>query len=112
MSAIQDALKLYGPDFARLHGLYLERGYCYSEPNLLALARPCRVAKYQLWCEKDDADAWWVELVVGPNALRHLYSHIPFYLPRIGWRRDFKGDCRPRFYDFNRLALTLNKHGF
>ena len=111
MSAIQDALKLYGTDFPRLHGLYLERGYCYSEPSMLALARPCNMADYKLWVEPHQADAWWVELVVGPGALGILYSHIPFALPNIGWRRDFKGDERPRFHDFHKLANIIKRHG-
>lgn len=111
MSAIQDAIKLYGNDFARLHGLYLERGYCYSEPGMLALARPCVEADYRMWVEPNQADAWWVELAIGRNSLGILYSHIPFALPKIGWRRDFKGDERPRFYDFYKVANIIKRHG-
>ena len=112
MSAIQDAIKLYGDDFARLHGLYLERGYCYSEPTILALARPCNTEDYRLWVEPRDADAWWVEFVVGPNSLGILISHLPFSLPKIGWQRDFKGKTNPRFYPLHKVVSTIKHHGF
>jgi hypothetical protein len=82
MSAIAEAIKLYGPDFPRVHGLYLEHGYCYSEPAVLALARPCIQSDYKRWVGPEEADAWWVELVVGPLGLATLYSHIPFPLPK------------------------------
>ncbi len=111
MGAIQDAIALYGPDFPRLHGMYLERGFCYSEPTMLALARPCLVERYEEWVEPQDADAWWIELCVGPNALSIMYSKIPFPFAKIGWRRDFKNKPIPRFYDFYKLQHRLN-HGF
>lgn len=109
MGAIQEAIKLYGADtFSRLHGLYSEHGYVYSEPSMLALARPCNSLEPHKWIETRDADAWWVELVVGKDALRHLYAHIPFPLAKIGWRRDFKSGHYPRFYNFYKLKDKLN----
>jgi hypothetical protein len=108
MSAIAEAIKLYGPDFPRVHGLYLEHGYCYSEPNALALARPCIQSNYTLWVDPEEADAWWVELVVGLLGLAKLYSHIPFPLPKIGWAREFRGRPTPRFYNFNKLKTVIN----
>jgi len=112
MSAIQDAIKLYGPTFASLHGLYLERGYCYSEPDILGLARPCHSSNYLLWVEPDEADAWWIEFIVGHRALGVLCSKLPFDLPKIGWQRDFKGKHAPRFYNLSKLKTTLYHHGF
>jgi hypothetical protein len=108
MSAIAEAIKLYGPDFPRVHGLYLEHGYCYSEPAVLALARPCIQSDYKRWVGPEEADAWWVELVVGPLGLATLYSHIPFPLPKIGWAREFKGKPTPRFYNFSKLKTVIN----
>ena len=108
MSAIAEAIKLYGPDFPRVHGLYLEHGYCYSDPNALSLARPCIQSNYTLWVDPEEADAWWVELVVGLLGLAKLYSHIPFPLPKIGWAREFRGRPTPRFYNFNKLKTVIN----
>ena len=111
MSAIQDALSLYGTDFPRVHGMYLEHGYCYSEPTMLALARPCNSKHVSTWItDVSKADAWWIELVVGEYALGTLFEHIPFPLPLIGWMRAFKGKPTPRFYNFNTLKEKLN-HG-
>lgn len=107
MSAISKAFDLYGPDFARMHGLYLEHGYCYSEPSMLALARPCISNEHERWVTREEADAWWVELVIGPNALSILYSHIPFPLSKIGWAREFKGKPQPRFYNYYKLKDLL-----
>jgi hypothetical protein len=77
MSAIQDALSLYGPDFPRVHGLYLEHGYCYSEPTMLALIRPCNSKHVSTWItDVSKADAWWIELVVGANTLSALSLNI------------------------------------
>ena len=110
MGAINDAFKLYGPDFPRVHGIYLEHGYCYSEPTMLALARPCDSTKPHLWVGEKEADAWWIELVVGKDSLRHLYEHLPFPLNLIGWAREFKGKPQKRFYNFHKLKEKLN-HG-
>ena len=108
MSAIRDAINLYGTDFYRVHGLYLEHGYCYSEPSMLAIARPCDSKNHTLWVPEHEADAWWVEMVIGPNALHILYEHIPFSLGLIGWAREFKGKPTPRFYNFHTLKEKLN----
>ena len=107
MSAISEALNIYGSDFPRVHGLYLEHGYCYSEPSMLALARPCDSSDYKRWVSPHEADAWWVEMVVGENALSILYSHIPFPLKQIGWAREFKGRPQPRFYNYYKLKHLL-----
>lgn len=110
MSAIKDALSLYGPEFPSVHGLYLEHGFTYSEPGMLALARPVVKENYKRWLGPDEyrlADAWWVELVVGDDALGILYLHIPFNLPHIGWSREFKGKPEARFYDFYKLRRKL-----
>lgn len=111
MGAIQYALQLYGPDFSRIHGLYLEHGYCYSQPDMLALARPCVMARHEDWVDKTDADAWWIHLVIGENALWSLYRHLPFVLPYIGWERTFKGKPQPRFYKFRKLKQAIKHHG-
>jgi hypothetical protein len=107
LSPIKQALDLYGADFARIHGIYSEYGYCYSEPDQLVLFRPCREAEHETWTPLVEADAWWVELAIGDGALPYLISRAPHYLPRIGWAREFKGRPQPRFYDFNRLKQTL-----
>lgn len=109
MSAIRNAIELYGSDFSRVHGIYLEHGYTYSDPDILALARPCCIARPQSWVELRDADAWWVQLVIGHGALAALYNHLPFPLPKIGWARDFNGKREERFYDFQRLKSLLIK---
>jgi len=70
---------------------------------MLALARPCDSKDYTRWIERDEADAWWVEIVIGDGALKALLGKIPFHLEKIGWRRDFKGGHYPRFYNFQRL---------
>lgn len=109
-SAIDYALKTYGPEFARVHGLYLEHGFTYSEPGMLALARPVVRDDRQKWLGPDEyrfADAWWVEFVVGDEALGLLYMHIPFNLPYIGWAREFKGKPQARYYDFYKLKRKL-----
>ena len=112
MSAIRKALELYGPEFPSVHGLYLEHGNTYSEPGMLGLARPCDSTNYQKWVDLADADAWWVELAVGPNALGILYSHIPFPLARIGWARQLGGRQRePRFYNFQKVKRIINSYG-
>jgi hypothetical protein len=87
--------------------LYLEHGYCYSEPSMLALARPCHTDHYEKWVERDDANAWWVQLVIGPNAMATLLTKLPFPLPFIGWSRDFKGRPMPRFYQLDRLLQHI-----
>jgi hypothetical protein len=107
MGALRDAIELYGSDFSRVHGLYLEHGFCYSEPKMLALARPCNSEDYQKWIPLHEADAWWVELVIGPNAMGTLYSKLPFELKSIGWAREFNGKPEPRFYNFDRLKSIL-----
>lgn len=75
---------------------------------MLALARPCISDNHSAWVSPKEADAWWVEMVVGHNALPILYSHIPFPLPKIGWAREFKGKPTPRFYDYYKLKSILN----
>lgn len=107
MSAIKQAIELYGSDFPRVHGLYLEHGYCYSEPEMLALARPCVSGDHLRWVSPNEADAWWIELAIGKDALSILYSHIPFPLPKIGWAREFNGRPNPRFYNYNKLKSIL-----
>lgn len=108
MSAIQTAILLYGNEFSRVHGLYSQYGYVYSEPNCIALARPCIMDDYISWCKTEDADAWWIEFVCGPGALHKLLGRLPFDLPRIGWVRGFKGKDNPRFYELNRLKKAIN----
>ena len=109
MSAIQDAISLYGADFNRVHGLYLEHGYCYSEPTMLILARPCDSKHISTWItDVSKADAWWVELTIGKTAMEHMRQHIPFPLPLVGWMRAFKGKPTPRFYNFNKITRKLN----
>jgi hypothetical protein len=108
MSAISEAIQLYGADFSRVHGLYLEHGYCYSGPTVLVLARPCIESDYKRWVSVEEADAWWVEMAVGPLGLLALYSNIVFPLPKIGWAREFKGKPKPRFYNFSKLKTVIN----
>lgn len=105
MTALDHALRLYGPDFARVHGIYVRHGYTYSDPDHLGLARPCREEKPEEWCEIGKADAWWVELAVG--GMDVLMRKLPYSLPRIGWCRAFRGKPEPRFYDWQKLTEKL-----
>jgi len=107
MSPIKKALALYGEDFARIHGIYSEYGYVYSDPKCLVLARPCREAEYAEWTTVAEADAWWVELAIGDGALPYFARIAPHHFPRIGWAREFKGRPHPRFYNFNRITSLL-----
>jgi hypothetical protein len=108
MGAIRHAIRLYGSDFSRVHGIFLEHGYCYSEPDCLGLAKPCRKDAPLEWINKDEADAWWVHFVYGPGAMGKLLNKLPFDLPMVGWNREFKGSKSVRFYDFHRLKQRLN----
>lgn len=109
MGALRDAIGLYGSDFSRIHGLYLEHGFCYSEPDMLALARPCNSDDYSKWIPTHEADCWWIELVIGPDAMGTLYSKLPFDLEKVGWGREFNGKPQPRFYSFDRVQSLLIK---
>lgn len=109
-NAIGKAIEMLGPKFSALHGFYLRHGYCYSEPDMLALARPCDHEDPDRWVEPDKADAWWVELAIGEKALPTLISKIPFNLKYIGWRRGFKGKDKPRFYNLERVVRNINRY--
>ena len=74
---------------------------------MLALARPCISNDHERWVQPEEADAWWVQLVIGPDALSILYSHIPFPLSKIGWAREFKEKPQPRFYNYYKLKDLL-----
>lgn len=58
-----------------------------------------------MWCEMEEADAWWIELAIG--GMDVLLGKLPFAFPRIGWAREFKGKPEPRFWDMNTLAKKL-----
>lgn len=114
MSAIQHAIKtalsIYGQRFSLIHGIYSEHGYVVSTPTTLCLARPCIEREWERWVELDEADAWWVEMAIGPNALSNLLKQFPFRLPRVGWQRGARGDDRPRFYNYDRLIKFSHEH--
>jgi hypothetical protein len=107
MGALRHAIAIYGPDFSRIHGIYLEHGYCYSEPDCMGLAKPCRHEEPFEWVAPADADAWWIQFVYGPGALGKLLGKLPFDLPLVGWNREFKDRPDPRFYDFHKLKQKL-----
>lgn len=106
MTALGHAIRLYGADFSRIHGIYVRHGYTYSDPDHLGLARPCLEAEPERWVEIGKADAWWIELAVG--GLDVLIGKLPYSLPRIGWCREFKGKPQPRFWDMNNLIRKLH----
>ena len=113
MDAITQAIGIY-----QRHGLSLERdmadylafGYVFAEPGRLLLGRPVVAANGPEWLpEGQSGDAWYVHLAVGQGALDWFVSKMPFYLPRLGWRRDFKNPAAGlRFYPTARVA-TLTK---
>lgn len=104
MSPIRIALSIYGEQFAQTHGIYSEHGYVVSSPSSLCMARPCVERDWQRWVRPDEADAWWVEMAIGPRALQSLIKQFPFPLPRVGWQRGARGDDRARFYNYERLT--------
>lgn len=113
MDAIAQALGIYSK-----HGLSLERdladylafGYVYAEPGRLLMGRPVKAGNGLEWLPKGHAgDAWYVHLAVGQGALDWFVRKMPFHLPKLGWRRDFKNPAAGlRFYPTDRVA-TLTK---
>ncbi len=94
MTAIEQAANLYAK-----HGLklsvdlerYLKWGYVFVTPDRVLLARPLNTAKgVDHWPEEKDADAWYVKLAVGENAMRWFFDRMPYALPFVAWKRDFK----------------------
>lgn len=113
MDAIAQASALYAK-----HGLslsqdlsdYLRFGYVFASPGLLLLGRPVKAANGPEWAKEGDAcDAWYVHLAVGQGALAWFVQKMPFHLPLLGWKRDFKNPANGlRFYPTARVA-TLTK---
>jgi hypothetical protein len=89
---------------------YLRFGYVFSEPGVLLLGRPIVAANGTQWLpESQSGDAWYVHLAVGQGALAWFVQKMPFYLPLLGWRRDFKNPANGlRFHPTARVA-TLTK---
>jgi hypothetical protein len=110
MKAIQTALSMYGAEeFSRLQRLYTMHGYTYTSPEGLAFARPCREVNHEEFTE-DGHDAWFIELVVGSGRMDELINKLPYNLPRIGWKRGFKGKDNVRFYDLGKLKTILTRY--
>lgn len=108
MYAIDKAIERYGDNFSLIHGHYTKYGYCVSSPTTLCLARPCIERDWQRWVQPEQADAWWVEIAIGP--LCDILHYFPFKLPRVGWQRGWRDDGRPRFYNLDRLTKFRNVH--
>jgi hypothetical protein len=102
MTAVEKALAHYGSHFNLIHGHYSQYGYVVSSPDSLCLARPCVERDWRQWVQPEEADAWWVEIAIGP--LPRLLHYFPFKLPRVGWMRGWRNDERVRFYDYERLT--------
>ena len=109
MNATQTALSIYGAaEFSRIQRLYTMYGYTITSPDYLAFARPCRESNHEEFSE-DGHDAWFIELVVGNGRIDELLGKIPFPLPRIGWKRGFKGKHNVRFYDLAKLKTISTR---
>ena len=110
MNATVKALSMYGAEeFSRLQRLYTMYGYTVTGPDYIALARPCREANHEEFTE-DGHDAWFIELVVGSGRMDELIKKLPYHLPRIGWKRGFKGNDNVRFYDLDKLKTILTRY--
>ncbi|HVU38092.1 MAG TPA: hypothetical protein VHC95_07135 [Opitutales bacterium] len=122
MTPIQQAVKAYeslGRNFAEDHGAYLEFGYVVSTPNWFVMARPVNLAQPARWLTVDDlnstfpncpeAEAWYVQFACGRGALRRFMQHLPFWLPKICWKRSLKKPHSPlRIYRLDRLAGLIS----
>lgn len=108
MSPIQEALTFYGEFMPKLHGAYTEKGYVYSAPDCIAMARPCNSARPLDWVPHKEADAWWIEYAGGRGKLADMIKHLPYDLPLIGWMRGLNGKKNPRFYKLENLRNKLN----
>lgn len=113
MTAIAQAAKLYAD-----HGLvladdltnYIKHGYVFITPDRVLLGRPIsRECGPDHWLrDTDPADAWYVKLAVGKNSLRYFVAQIPYHLPFLAWRRNFKGDDdRLHIYPTERILNKL-----
>jgi hypothetical protein len=103
MTALQEALSLYGAEeFSKLQRFYTMHGFTFTGPDYIAFIRPCREREPEAFVD-DGHDAWFVELVVGRGRIGQLLEMLPYPLPRIGWRRGFKGKHHIRFYDLSKL---------
>jgi hypothetical protein len=110
MNAIKTALSMYGAEeFSRIQRLYTMYGHTITGPDYIAFARPCREANHEEFTE-DGHDAWFIELVVGSGRMDELIKKLPYHLPRIGWKRGFKGKDNVRFYDLDKLKTILTRY--
>lgn len=100
-NAIEVALGLYGPNFAKIHGHYTLNGFCYSQPDVLLLFRPALRSRLEEW-NPDGADCWWVELAIGAEAPSIFARIVPWSLPYVGWQRGLRSDFKPRFFPFTK----------
>jgi hypothetical protein len=113
MSAIQDAISLYGTDFPRVHGMYiLSMGIAILSLQCWHSFVPAIANTFQLGLRMFPKQMHGgSRLVVGEYALNTLcINTYHFPCPLIGWAREFKGKPTPRFYNFNTLKEKLN-HG-
>jgi hypothetical protein len=91
----------FGLNFEEQLGWYLANAYVISSPNTFMMLKPIeeRVGDDQ-WMA-DNPDCWYVHCAVGN--LGSIFSHAPFVLPRVAFRR-WKAKGNPlRVYDWASL---------
>lgn len=112
MNAIDTAKQLYqgrGLNLAADIGRHLDcGGLVYCEPEQMVIARPMDLMAPDRWPQPGHADAWYVTLAIGRRSFGHFLQLMPYFLPKLAWRRMFRGDARlhvhdtARFIKFNR----------
>lgn len=112
MTAIEEAAFLYKEhDMVLAHDLqnYLKHGYVFVTPEWLLLARPIFKNKGpDVWT--DTGDTWYVKLAVGRGALKQFIGRIPYSLPYLAWKRNFKNQKEPlHVWPAERAIKLINK---
>ena len=97
MSKLEKALELYShfpkQDFLRELSLYMQRGYVYSDPNMIILFKPVSTSSanpINEWFKLEDSDAWYVHFALGKGYLKKLCEKFPVRLPFFGYSRILK----------------------
>lgn len=115
-SAIQEAKKLYakhGLDLNRDLSDYLDYGYVFVTPDRMMLARPVKMDEPEEWLLPEEAISgnnygWYVHLAVGEGCLKWFCEQMPYYLPHLLWRRDFKTDGGYHIFVTDRFLSKIN----
>lgn len=94
--AIASAKKLYDEQGLRFEAVlahYLDHGYVFVEPGRLVMGSPVREEQPDKIAAPGEADCWHVHLAVGEGAMKWFIRQMPWYLPKICWRREFKANA-------------------